>query len=191
MGTPRPIPRNNTGSVFAYADDTNSTWMRPASGEATYYGAAEGAFVWGDEEGVWWSRMKLEAAFATQTIVGCVGCDAADPRFNPPEGLDRGVYTYSNLEDLKNDDWTEESVFLDLEGTSNIMEDGTFQGTFTFKDLDDNTPLGGDGGRWGGRFSETDADTPEPEEVAGTLGGTFDYDGVDGGLVGVFHGVKE
>ena len=72
----------------------------PPSGTAVYLGAAEGAYVYGDNEGVWWSRVILDAKFVDNdsTISGCVGCALADPN-----GEDRGVYTYESLKDLKAD----------------------------------------------------------------------------------------
>ena len=74
---------------------------------------------------------------------------------------------------------------------TDIENGGTFQGALTVNDL--STEQYGDG-KWGGLFSENDAATDTPEQVAGTLGGTFDDDDdgeADGGFVGGFHGVKE
>ena len=68
-----------SGSVFAYVD-AGPAWTAPATGSATYLGEAEGAYVYDDEEGVWWSRMMLEADFATSKINGCVGCDGGRRR---------------------------------------------------------------------------------------------------------------
>ena len=76
------------GSVFAYYDDPASSWNKRVTGTASYLGAAEGAYVGSDgDAGVWWSRLKLDADFATSTISGCVGCLEADPMRD-----DRGIY---------------------------------------------------------------------------------------------------
>jgi hypothetical protein len=173
------------GSIFAYADAATPSWT-PPSGTANYFGSAEGAYVYGDKEGVWWSRVFLEANFASKTIDGCVGCAGADP-----SGDDLGVYTYERLKDLKNDRYTEEELYLTLQDAP-ITDEGTFKGDLTVWDSTTEEQYGS--GKWGGLFSENIEATTEPEQVAGTLGGTFDDDDDgedDGGFVGVFHGVKE
>ena len=71
-----------------------------------------------------------------------------------------------------------------------ITGEGTFQGALTVNNLTNDDEYGS--GRWGGLFSENDADgTDTPEQVAGTLGGTFDDGEAEGGFVGVFHGVNK
>ena len=170
------------GSIFAYADAEIPAWT-PPSGTAVYLGEAEGAYVYGDKEGVWWSRVILDANFTDETIDGCVGCAAADPT-----GDDRGVNIYENLNDLKHDRWTEEDLYLALEDAP-ITAAGTFQGALTVNDLTNDDEYGS--GKWGGLFSENAVDSAKPEQVAGTLGGTFDDGEAEGGFVGGFHGFKE
>ena len=166
------------GSVFSYYDGQASSWVKPVSGSATYLGEAEGAYVdpYGDG-GVWWSRLRLSADFAANSISGCVGCPQADPA-----GRDRGVYTYTTIEDLKADLWIAEDLYVAL-NSGTIGNDGSFEGTLEVLELSTGNGLNSQG-KWGGLFSENDNALTQPSQVAGTLGGTAD--GI--GFIGVFLG---
>ena len=166
------------GSVFSYWDGQSSSWERPITGTASYYGSAEGAYVAPDGDGgIWWSRLLLNAEFATNSISGCIGCPQAAPQ-------ESGVYTYTTLEDLKADRWTREDLYVALRSGS-ISNDGSFEGTLKVFELSSGTELPSSG-RWGGLFSENDSASTHPSQVVGTLGGTAD----DIGFIGVFTGQR-
>ena len=168
-----------SGSVFAYYDGQDSSWQRPITGTATYLGEAEGAYVDSDgEAGVWWSRLMLSADFATNSISGCVGCPQADPARD-----DRGIYTYTTIDDLKNDQWYEEDLYVELLGNGNINNDGSFKGTLKVLELSTNNELDSEG-KWGGLFSENSDAAAHPSQAVGTLGGTAE----GSGFIGVFQG---
>ena len=158
-----------SGSVFAYYDGQTSSWARPAAGPATYYGSAEGAYVGPDgDAGVWWSTVMLVADFSTGLIGGCIGCES-------------GIYTYSTVEDLKNDRWTQEDFHIALDGDGSLRNDGSIESTLSV--FESGTGIGSTG-RWGGLFSENANSASMPMQAAGTLAGTAEgY-----GFVGVFHG---
>ena len=166
------------GSVFSYYDGQDSSWERPITGTATYLGSAEGAYVYPDGDGgVWWSRLMLSADFAASSISGCVGCPEADPNRR-----DRGIYTYTTIEDLKDDRWTEEDLYIALRSGS-IGNDGSFEGTLKVLELSTDNELISQG-KWGGLFSENSNTSTHPSQAAGTLGGTAE--GI--GFIGVFYG---
>ena len=168
------------GSVFSYYDDPNSSWQIPITGTATYLGEAEGAYADPDgDAGVWWSRLMLTADFATNSISGCVGCPEADPARD-----DRGIYTYTTIDDLENDRWTEEDRYISL-GSGNINNDGSFDGTLTVLELNTDNELDSEG-KWGGLFSENSNASTHPSQAVGTLGGTAEGHG----FIGVFHGQR-
>ena len=169
------------GSVFGYYGQ--EPWQRPLTGTATYLGEAEGAYVDSvGDGGVWWSRLQLIADFQTASINGCVGCPAADP-----DGIDRGIYTYTTIEDLKADRWTEEDLYIALD-SGVINNDGSFEGgTLKVRELSTDDDLPSSDGKWGGLFSENNNQTTHPSWVAGTLGGTADGTG----FIGVFHGLVD
>ena len=170
------------GSIFSYYDDLNSSWMRPTSGTATYRGEAEGAYVGPDGDGgVWWSMLMLNADFSTSSISGCAGCSAADP-----SGYERGIYTYSTIEDLIDDNWIEEGLYIGLE-SGIIGNDGSFVGTLKVRDFETDQALNSQG-KWGGLFSENSNPASSPEQVIGTLGGTAETNTGEYGFVGVFLG---
>ena len=170
------------GSVFGYYDDPQSRpWVLPvAAGTASYLGSAEGAYVNpAGDAGVWWSRLLLRANFVIKSISGCVGCPDADPG-----GGDRGVYTYTTVEDLKADRWIEEDFYISLKGSGNIDNDGDFEGTLKVLKLSTQSELVSQG-KWGGVFSWNNNESTYPEQVGGTLGGTT-AEGM--GFIGVFSG---
>ena len=172
------------GSVFSYYDGQNSSWERPLAGTATYRGEAEGAYVGpGGDGGVWWSMLMLNANFSTNSISGCAGCPDADP-----SGVERGIYTYSTIDDLKNDRWTEESVYIALNG-GNISNDGSFEGTLKVLEYGTAREFTSQG-KWGGLFSENDNPASSPGQVIGTLGGTATTDTGEHGFIGIFSGQK-
>lgn len=165
-----------SGSDFGYWDGRASSWARPVTGTASYYGEAEGAYVAPDGDGgIWWSRLVLDAEFATNSISGCIGCLRAAQQ-------ESGVYTYTTLADLKADRWTREDLYIALRSGS-ISNNGSFEGTLKVLELSSNTELPSSG-RWGGLFSENDSTSTHPSLVAGTLGGTAE--GI--GFIGVFTG---
>ena len=169
-----------SGSVFAYYDGQDSSWQRPIIGTATYRGEAEGAYVEPDgDAGVWWSMLMLNADFSTNSISGCAGYREADP-----SGEERGIYTYSTIDDLQNDRWTEEDLYVSLEGNNNILNDGSFEGTLKVIEFSTNNELASQG-KWGGLFSENDNPASTPEQAIGTLGGSTD-EGI--GFIGIFTG---
>ena len=170
------------GSVFSYYDGQDSSWQRPITGTATYLGEAEGAYVDSDgEAGVWWSRLMLSADFATNSISGCVGCPQADPARD-----DRGIYTYTTIDDLKDDLWTEEDLYVELLGNGNINNDGSFKGTLKILELGTDNELNSEG-KWGGLFSENSNAATHPSQAIGTLGGTAE----GSGFIGVFQGQEQ
>lgn len=167
------------GSIYSYYDDQNASWQNPVTGTATYLGEAEGAYVDSvGDAGIWWSRLMLSANFATNLITGCIGCPAADPSQN-----DRGIYTYTTLDDLRDDQWTEEDLYISFREGS-INNDGSFEGTLKLLELSTNTELDSNG-KWGGIFSENTSTSTHPLEAGGTLGGTTTT-GI--GFTGVFRG---
>jgi hypothetical protein len=171
------------GSVFSYYDGQNSSWERPLAGTATYRGDAEGAYVGpGGDGGVWWSMLMLNADFSTNSISGCAGCPDADP-----SGGERGIYTYSTIDDLKNDRWTEEDLYIALNGNQNIRNNGSFEGTLEVLEYATDNKLASQG-KWGGLFSENGNSASSPEQVIGTLGGTAETAEGRYGFVGIFHG---
>ena len=173
------------GSIFGYYDGQDSSWQRPVTGTATYLGEAEGAYVdpTGDA-GVWWSLLRLDANFSNNSITGCVGCrDAAAPTANPNE---TGIYTYTTIEDLKNDQWTFNDLYVSLDGQNNINNDGGFEGTLKLFELNANKELASTG-KWGGLFSENSNASTSPSMLVGSLGGTTSQ---GHGFIGVFHGQK-
>ena len=166
------------GSGFSYYDGQDSSWEKPVTGTATYLGSAEGAYVAPDGDGgVWWSRLMLSADFAASSISGCVGCREADPARS-----DRGIFTYTTIEDLKADRWTEEDRYIALK-SGRIGNDGSFEGTLKVHELSTNAELTSQG-KWGGLFSENNNPSTHPSQAVGTLGGTAD--GI--GFIGVFGG---
>ncbi len=168
------------GSVFSYYDGQDSSWDRPVAGTATYLGSAEGAYVQNDGDGgVWWGGLMLRADFAANSIGGCVGCPEAYP--NLPE---RGIYTYTTIEELKRDDWTQEDLYVSLRG-GRISNDGSFEGTLSVLELSTDTPFASQG-KWGGFFSENSDVSTHPSFVGGTIGGTAE--GI--GFIGVFLGQR-
>ena len=169
------------GSAFSYYDGQSSSWEKPVAGTASYLGSAEGAYVGpGGDGGVWWSRVMLSADFAASSISGCVGCAEAYP-----DRPDRGIYTYTTLEDLKADQWTEEDLYVALDSGS-IGNDGSFEGTLKVRELSTDTELTSQG-KWGGLFSENSSASTHPSQAAGTLGGTAD--GI--GFIGVFQAQQQ
>ena len=169
-----------SGSVFAYYDGQDSSWQRPIIGTATYRGEAEGAYVQPDgDAGVWWSMLMLNADFSTNSINGCVGCLEADPTRD-----DRGIYTYSTIDDLENDRWIDKDLYVSLEGNNNILNNGSFEGTLKVRELSTNNELASQG-KWGGLFSENGNSASTPEQAVGTLGGSTD-EGI--GFIGIFAG---
>ena len=170
------------GSVFGYYDDQQSSWERPVAGTASYLGSAEGAYVNpAGDAGVWWSRLMLRADFVTNSISGCVGCPEADP-----DRFDRGIYTYTTVEDLKADRSIEEDFYFSLKGSGNINNDGDFEGTLKVLELSTQRELVSQG-KWGGVFSENSNELTHPALVGGTLGGTAE--GM--GFIGVFSGGRQ
>ncbi len=170
------------GSVYSYYDGQNASWQNPVTGTATFLGSAEGAYVDSiGEAGIWWSRLMLSANFATNSITGCIGCQAADP-----SGIDQGVYTYTTIDDLRDDRWTEEDLYVSLRGGS-ISNDGSFEGSLKLLELSTNTELDSNG-KWGGLFSENSSSSTHPSEAGGTLAGTT-TSGI--GFAGVFHGRRQ
>lgn len=159
------------GSIFAYYDGQASSWTRPATGTVTYLGTAEGAYVGPDgDAGVWWSTVMLVADFSTGSISGCIGCES-------------GIYTYSTVEDLKNDRWTQEDLHVVLDGDGSLRNDGSFESTLSVFESGAGTSIGSMG-RWGGLFSQNANSASMPVQAAGTIAGTAGgY-----GFVGVFHG---
>ena len=173
------------GSVFSYYDGQNSSWERPLAGTATYRGEAEGAYVGpGGDGGVWWSMLMLNANFSTNSISGCAGCPDADP-----SGVERGIYTYSSIDDLKNDNWTEELIYIALNGNGNIRNDGSFEGTLKVLEYGTDREFTSEG-KWGGLFSENSNSASSPEQALGTLGGTASTDTGRHGFIGIFSGQK-
>ena len=169
------------GSVFSYYDGQDSSWEKPITGTAVYLGSAEGAYVGSDGDGgVWWSRLMLNADFATSAIAGCIGCPEADP-----DRYDRGIYTYTTVQDLKADRWTEEDFYIALSSGS-IGNDGSFEGTLKVLELSTDSELASQG-KWGGLFSENSGTLTHPSQVVGTLGGTTE----DVGFIGVFSGGQQ
>ena len=169
------------GSIFSYYDGQNSSWERPIASTATYRGEAEGAYVEpSGDGGVWWSMLMLNANFSTNSISGCAGCPMADP-----SGEERGIYTYSTIDDLIRDDWTEEGLYISL-NNGNIRNDGGFEGTLKVLEYGTDNELASQG-KWGGLFSENSNSASSPEQVIGTLGGTTEG---DYGFVGIFTGQK-
>lgn len=168
------------GSVFSYYDGQDSSWQIPTiTGTATYRGEAEGAYVGVDADaGVWWSRLMLNADFATNSISGCVGCREAAPN-------ESGIYTYTDIDDLKNDRWTKEDFYVSLRD-GDISNSGGFEGTLKIVNLNTGTELASQG-KWGGLFSENNNPTSTPTQVAGTLGGSTD-EGM--GFIGAFLGQR-
>ena len=168
------------GSGFSYYDGQDSSWEKPITGTATYLGSAEGAYVESNGDGgVWWSRLLLSADFATNSISGCVGCPEADPGRS-----DRGIYTYTTIEDLKADRWTEEDLYIALRSGS-IGNDGSFEGTLKVLELSTDNELPSQG-KWGGLFSENSRASTHPSQAVGTLGGTAE----GSGFIGVFYGQR-
>ena len=164
-----------TGSVFGYYDDQNRPWQRPITGTATYRGDAEGPYTRDGDAGVWWGELVLNANFATNSINGCVGCDEVL--------VDTGIYVYE-IEDLSQDDYTRESLYISLEGTNNINNDGSFNGTLELVNHGTDIPVSSSQGKWGGLFSENTGTTSTPAFAAGTLAGTAENIGFIGILFG-------
>ena len=165
------------GSVFNHGSDG---WTKPTSGTATYAGSAEGVYHYTGtetESGVWWGGLTLTADFAGGTINGCVGCST---------DLNRRIYTYETIAELKDDDGTLESGTIRLREAS-ITDDGTFKGAVSFTGPD----VTSSSGNWGGTFSDNDAADTTPARVAGTLGGRYTDDEGNGALAGVFVGDKQ
>lgn len=164
------------GSIFSYYDDSASSWQRPITGTATYLGSAEGAYVDpAGDAGVWWSRLKLDANFSTNSITGCVGCREAAPN-------EAGIYTYTTIDDLKKDQWTFNDLSISLDGQNNINNDGSFEGTLDVVGI-----TGTSTGKWGGLFSENSNASTSPSMLVGSLGGTTSQ---GHGFIGVFLGQK-
>ena len=122
----------------------------------------------------------LTADFATNSISGCVGCPEADPARD-----DRGIYTYTTIDDLENDRWIEEDRYISL-GSGNINNDGSFDGTLTVLELNTDNELDSEG-KWGGLFSENSNASTHPSQAVGTLGGTAEGHG----FIGVFQGQEQ
>ena len=112
------------------------------------------------------------------------GIPAADP-----SGIERGIYSYSTIDDLKNDRWTEEGVYIVLNGNANIRNNGDFEGTLNVLEYGTGNELASQG-KWGGLFSENSNSASSPEQVIGTLGGTAETAEGDYGFVGIFVGQK-
>ena len=162
------------GSVFNHGSDG---WTKPASGTATYAGAAEGTYHAAGGSGVWWGGLTLAADFAGGTINGCVGC-STDP--------EERIYTYETIAELKADDGTLESGTIRL-GEASITDDGTFKGAVSVTGPGVTTSSG----NWGGTFSDNDAVDTTPARAAGTLGGKYTDAEGNGAFAGVFVGDKQ
>ena len=167
------------GSVFAYYDDPNSSWQTPTiTGTATYQGEAEGAYTQAGDAGIWWGQLMLEANFETNSISGCVGCRTSGP--------EPGIYTYTSLDELTNDNGDFSDLHVSLEGR--IRNNGSFDGTLGIVEgIDTNNPDPSSRGKWGGLFSENTDAADTPNLAIGTLAGTAG----DIGFIGVFYGAQE
>ena len=108
----------------------------------------------------------------------------AEGAYVDPDG-DGGVYTYTTIEDLKADRWTEEDLYVALRG-GRIDNDGSFEGTLKVLELSTDNELTSQG-KWGGLFSENSNTSANPSQAFGTLGGTAE--GI--GFIGVFHGQRQ
>lgn len=159
-----PSPQNIEIGTFVDGTELQSDAdLSGVTGTGTYSARVEGIYVstGGDDlnRGVFRSRLRLTADFATNTVDGCVGCDGV--------GL--------VLDEFDDETSSENYPYRFRLGQAAISDNGRIEdGAVTVETDVPGASISADGNRgsWSGQFSNRNANG-RPRAVAGTLGSSF------------------